>query len=155
MLVRTGDRILLEAPAKAEPAASVVTSDYYTQLPQIRLTGNPTDRPMQPETPTDVTLDGNDVARLVECAVRHPAANMRYGVLAAIWNHPDSFREIFRFGLQAPPGFPDIRKIVAEELDKGAPAPGLPGSSRAGSAVETLLPRMPLPGHLRDRKIDH
>ena len=67
MLVREGDRVYLEAPAKAEAAANVVTPDYYTQLPQIRLTGNSTGRPTQPETPTEVTLDGNDVAKLVEC----------------------------------------------------------------------------------------
>jgi hypothetical protein len=101
MLVREGDRTCLEAPANAEPADSVVTRDYYTQLPQIRLTDSSTDRPMQPETPTEVTLDGNDVAKLVKCAIRHPASNMRYAVLAAIWNHPDSFRRIFRFGLKA------------------------------------------------------
>ena len=64
----------------------VVTSDYYSQLPQIRLTGSPTDRPMQPETPTEVTLDGNDVAKLVECAsASYP--NIRY-VEAAIWITP-------------------------------------------------------------------
>ena len=79
MLVREGDRIYLEAPAKAESAANVVTPDYYTQLPQIRLTGDLTGRPTQPETPTEVTLDGNDVAKLVECALRHPSPNMRYG----------------------------------------------------------------------------
>ena len=89
MLVREGDRIYLEAPAKAEAAANVVTPDYYTQLPQIRLTVNSTGRPTQPETPTEVTLDGNDVANLVECAVRHPSPNLRYGVLAAIWNQPE------------------------------------------------------------------
>jgi hypothetical protein len=38
---------------------------------------------MEPETSTAVTLDGNDVAKPVECAVRHPAPNMRYAVLAA------------------------------------------------------------------------
>ena len=102
MLIRTGDRTYPEVPAKAEPADDVLTSDYYTQLPQIRLTGNSTGRPMQPETPTEVMLDGNDVANLVECAIRHPAANMRYAVLAAIWSHPNSFRQIFRFGLNAP-----------------------------------------------------
>ena len=53
MLVREGDRIYLEAPAKAEAAANVVTPDYYTQLPQIRLTGDSTGRPTQPETKTD------------------------------------------------------------------------------------------------------
>jgi hypothetical protein len=106
---------------------------------------------MQPETPIEVTLDGNDVATLVECAIRHPTPNMRYAVLAAIWNHPDSFRQILRFGLNAPPGSPEIRKIVAEEIDKGAPA-SEPGAERIKPAGETLLPRMPLPAHLRDRE---
>jgi hypothetical protein len=152
MLVRMGDRVCLEATAKAEPADNVVTSDYYTQLPQIRLTGNPTSLPTQPETHTEVTLDGNDVARLVECALRHPMPNMRLGVLAAIWNHPDSFREIFRFGLKAAPGFPEIRKIVAEELEGRASSPEFSGSGRVEPAAETLLPRMPLPAHLRDRE---
>jgi hypothetical protein len=151
MLVREGDRTRLEARAKAEPADSVVTSDYYTQLPQIRLTGNSTDGPMQRETPVEVMLDGNDVANLVECAIRHPAANMRSAVLAAIWSHPDSFRQIFQFGLTAPPGLPEIRKIVAEELDKRSTTLGPPASSSAKPAVEALLPRMPLPEHLRDR----
>ena len=146
MLVRRGEHTDLEAPAKAEPAASVVTPDYYTQLPQIRLTGDAAGRPTQPEPSTEVTLDGNDVAKLVECAIRHPAANMRYAVLAAIWNHPDSFRHIFRFGLDAPPGFPEIRQIVAEALDKAAPT-----SEPAASAGETLLPRMPLPAHLKGK----
>jgi hypothetical protein len=144
MLVRTGDRACPEARAKAEPADNVVTSDYNTQLPQIRLTGDSTGRPMQPETPTEVTLDGNDVANLVECAVRHPSPNMRYAVLAAIWNHPDSFRQIFRFGLEAPLGFP-------EELDKCSTTPDSPVSNRVKPAVETLLPRMHLPAHLRGR----
>ena len=152
MLVRTGDRTYPEVPAKAEPADDVLTSDYYTQLPQIRLSGNSTGRPIQPETPTEVMLDGNDVAKLVECAIRHPTANMRYAVLAAIWNHPDSFRQIFQFGLKAPPGYPEIRKIVAEELDKCSATPESPAATRAKPAVETLLPRMPLPAHLRDRE---
>ena len=150
MLVRRGDRSILEARAKAEPADSVITADYYTQLPQIRLTANPTSRERQPETPTDVTLDDTDVAKLVECALRHPSPNMRSVVLAAIWNHAESFRQIFRFGLNAPAGFPEIRKIVAEELDKGSPIPESPASDKP--AVETLLPRMPLPTHLRDRE---
>jgi len=146
MLVRRGEHTDLEAPAKAEPADSVVTPDYYTQLPQIRLTGDPADRAIQPEAPTEVMLDGNDVARLVECAIRHPAANMRYAVLAAIWSHPDSFREMLRFGLNAPPGFPEIRQIVAEALDKAAAT-----SEPAASAGDTLLPRMPLPAHLKGK----
>ena len=146
MLVRRGEHTDLEAPAKAEPADSVVTPDYYTQLPQIRLTGASADRATQPETPTEVTLDGNDVARLVECAIRHSAANMRYAVLAAIWSHPDSFREMLQFGLNAPPGFPEIRQIVAEALDKAAAT-----SEPAASAGDTLLPRMPLPAHLKGK----
>ena len=151
MLVREGDRICLEAPANAESAANVVTADYYTQRPHIRLTGNSTGRPTQRETPTEVTLDGNDVAKLVECALRHPSPNMQSGVLAAIWNHPDTFRRIFQFGLNAPLGFPEIRKIVAEELDKSSPKPEAPASNPVKPIVEALLPRMPLPAHLRDR----
>jgi hypothetical protein len=152
MLVRRGGRTDLEAPAKAEPAENVVTADYYTQLPQIRLTGDAPDRPVQPGSPIEVTLDGNDVAKLVECAIRHPAPNMRYAALAAIWNHPDSFRQIFQFGLKAPPGFPEIRTIVAAELDKCSHSSESPAANQAKPAVETLLPRMPLPAHLRDRE---
>jgi hypothetical protein len=138
MLVKRGEHTDLEARAKAEPADDVVTRDYYTQRPQIRLTGDPTG-PMQPE----ITLDGNDVAKLVECAIRHPTPNMRNAVLAAIWNHPDSFRQIFRFGLSAPPDLPEIRRIVAEELAKSSPKPK--------PAVDALLPRMPRPTHLTAR----
>ena len=78
--------------------------------------------------------------------------NMRNAVLATFWNHPDSFRQIFKFGLKAPPGFPEIRKIVAEELAKSAPKPEFPGPK---PATDTLLPRIPLPAHLRDRKSDN
>ena len=138
MRVKRGEHTDLEARAKAEPADDVLTRDYYTLRPQIRLTGDPTG-PMQPE----ITLDGNDVAKLVECAVRHPTPNMRYAVLAAIWNHPDSFRQIFRFGLSAPPDLPEIRRIVAEELAKS--------SQKPKPAVDALLPRMPRPTHLTAR----
>jgi hypothetical protein len=65
MQVKTGDRIYLDARTKAEPAESVVTIHYYTQLPQIRLTSDSTGRPTEPETSTAVTLDGNDIAELV------------------------------------------------------------------------------------------
>jgi hypothetical protein len=151
MLVREGDRICLEARAKAAAGDNVVTPDYYTQLPQIRLTGDATGRPLPPETSTDVMLDGNDVARLVECALCHPSPNMRYGVLAAIWNHPQSFRQIFRFGLDAPLGFPEIRQIVAEELGRCPAKPESAASNPVNPGGETLLPRMPLPAHLRNR----
>jgi hypothetical protein len=147
MLVRQGNRCIVEVRAKAEPADDVMTADYYTQLPQIRLTANPTSREKQPEVATDVTLDDTDVAKLVECALRHPNVNMRHVVLAAIWNHADSFRQIFRFGLDAPDGFPEIRKIVAEELGKYRFT-----ASNLVKPTETLLPRMPLPAHLRDGK---
>jgi hypothetical protein len=146
MLVRQGDRCILEVRAKAEPAVDVLTEDFYTQLPQIRLTANPNSRQRLPATPTNVTLDDTDVAMLVECAVRHPNPNMRSVVLAAIRNHADSFRQIFRFGLDAPEGFPEIRKIVAEELAKGPVAP----KSAVPNPGKPLLPQMPLPAHLRD-----
>jgi hypothetical protein len=147
MLVRRGEHTDLEARAKAEPTEDVLTRDYYTLRSQIRLTADSTG-PTQPEVPTEVTLDGNDVARLVECAIRHPTPNMRHAVLAAIWNHPDSFRQIFQFGLDAPAGFPEIRQIVAEALDKAAPTSEPAASEPAG---ETLLPRMPLPAHLKGK----
>jgi hypothetical protein len=152
MRVRTGDHTYPEVPAKAEPAEDVLTSDFYTLLPQIRLTDNSTGRPIQTERATEVMLDGNDVASLVECAIRHPAANMRYAVLAAIWSHPNSFDQIFQFGLRAPPGFPEIRKIVADQLDKCAVALTSPAPNRGKPEVETLLPRMPLPAHLQGRR---
>ena len=145
MQVKTGDRIYQEAQGQAEPADSVVTPDYYTQPPQIRLTGNSTGHRMEPEATAEVMLDGNDVARLVECAIRHPTPNMRHAVLAAIWNHPDSFRQILQFGLNAPAAFPEIRKIVAEELDRAAPA------SDSTASQWALLPRMPLPAQLKGK----
>src|SRR4051812_37225543 len=151
MLVRRGERSELDAPAKAEAADNVLTRDYYTQLPQIRLTGSPAAHAAKAEMPVDVTLDGNDVARLVECAVRHPAPNMRYAVLAAIWNHPDSFRQIFRFGLEAPDAFSDIRQIVSEELARRSAGREDPAASGGEQGGKTLLPRMPLPAHLKDR----
>jgi hypothetical protein len=106
---------------------------------------------MQPEAATEIILDGNDVARLVECALRHPQPNMRYGVLAAIWNHPDSFRQIFAFGLRAPEEFSEIRKLVAEELAKSGVALRDAAGEPSSSGTEPLLPRMPLPAHLKGR----
>jgi hypothetical protein len=147
MLVKRGEHTDLQARAKAEAADDVLTRDYYTLRAQIRLTADPSDQPIQPEMATEVMLDGNDVAALVECAIRHPTPNMRYTVLAAIWNHPDSFRQILEFGLDAPPAFLEIRKIVAEALVKRSSvreAPAPPGD-------KTLLPRLPLPPHLRPR----
>ena len=157
MRVRVDDRSYPDTPAIVEAGDDMLTRDYYTLLPQIRLTGESTGRLIQPEPRAEVTLDGNDVANLVECAIRHPAPNMRSAVLAAIRNHPDTFREIFRFGLTAPVGFPEIQRIVAEELDKCMPRLDSPASKGVGPTAETptaetLLPRMPLPAHLRGRK---
>jgi hypothetical protein len=152
MQVRQGDRIILDVRAKAEAADTVVTADYYTQLPQLRLSPNPTSRQACPDIPTDLTLDDTDVAKLVECALRHPVLHMRQAVMAAIWNHPDSFRQILQFGLTAPEAFPEIRRIVAEELAKRPAGPEAPGSARAPG--EPLLPRMPMPAHLRARKTE-
>jgi hypothetical protein len=76
---------------------------------------------------------------------------MRYAALAAIWNHAESFRQIFQFGLEAPAGFSETRKIVAEQLAKRSVTPEFPVSNAVKPAVEPLLPRMPLPAHLRDR----
>jgi hypothetical protein len=151
MQVKTRDHVLLSARAKAEPAESVLTRDYYAQLPQLRLTADIIANPAQPGTATEIILDGIDVGRLVECALRHPSPNMRYGVLAAIWNHPDSFRQIFAFGLKAPEEFSEIRKIVAEELRKSGGAPEGMAPDPSGQGAEPLLPRMPPPAHLKDR----
>lgn len=151
MQVKTRDQILLHAQAKAEPADNAITRDYYASLPQIRLTGAASANPAQPETAVEIVLDGNDIARLVECALRHPQPNMRYGVLAAIWNHADSFRQIFAFGLKAPDGFPEIGKIVAEELGKAARVSQDAAVETSNPGAEPLLPRMPLPAHLRGR----
>jgi len=152
MLVKEGDRTCLDVRAKVEPADPVLTRDFYSQLQQIRLTADAAFRPTQTGAPVDVTLDDLDVARLIECAIRHPHPNMRHAVLAAIWNHPDSFRQIFRFGINAPEAFPEIRQITAEELDKQAPARTASPSDEIKPAVEALLPRMPLPPHLRGRE---
>jgi hypothetical protein len=150
MQVKSRDQILLQAQAKAEPADNVITRDYYASLPQIRLTGVASGNPTHPNEAVEIILDGNDLARLVECALRHPQPNMRYGVLAAIWNHPDSFRQIFAFGLRAPEEFSEIRKIVAEELAKSAGArEGATAASNSGA--KPLLPLMPPPAHLRGR----
>jgi hypothetical protein len=151
MQVRTRDRILLHAQARAEPAENVITRDYYASLPQLRVTGLASGNPTHPETGTEIVLDGNDVARLIECALRHPQPNMRYGVLAAIWNHPDSFRQIFAFGLNAPEAFSDIRRIVAEELAKAGRAAQGATAEAAGPGAKPLLPRMPPPAHLKGR----
>jgi|SRR5271163_3821675 len=148
MLVRTGDHTHVEARARAEAAGDVVTRDYYTLRPQIRLTAEPTDRPTHSDTATEIILDGNDVAKLVECAIRHPSPNMWNMVQAAIWNHPETFRQIFEFGLDAPEAFQEIREIVAKALAQRAARSEAP----AGPGDKKLLPRMPLPAHLRDRR---
>lgn len=150
MRIKEGERTLLDARAKAEAADSMVTEDFYTQLAQLRLSPDPTSRQRYPRIPTDALLDEIDVGRLVECALRHPAANMRQAVVAAIRGHPASFREIFRFGLTAPAAFAEVRAIVAEELARRPTTPEAPEASAVGTSRKPLLPRMPLPAHLQN-----
>jgi hypothetical protein len=146
MLVKDGDCIYLDADAQAEPADALVYRDYYTISAQIRLSAGPSDGMTGANPTTEVVLTDSDVARLVDCALRHPELNMRQAVTMAIRNHPDAFREVFRLGLN-PSGAEAIARIAAEELGKVAlvPAP----SGKQGS--DTLLPRVPMPKHLRDR----
>src|SRR5215471_2879680 len=147
MQVRAGDRTIFEARTAAEAVADVVTHDYYSQLALIRLSQDETDLRAHSENSVEVVLDGADVARLVECAVRHPNFNMRNAVAAAIWNHPEMFRQIFEFGLNAPEAFREIREVVADALAKRGPPLEVP----AAGGEKALLPRMPLPAHLKDR----
>ena len=147
MLVKKGDSTLVEARANAEPTADVITADYYALVPQIRLSVDASGRYLHTDTSTEVIVDSTDVARLVECALKHPSRNMRSVVLAAIWNDPGTFREILRFGLNAPEAFSELRKVVAEELSKHSADPA-DADKPAGAA---LLPSMPVPPHLKDR----
>ena len=147
MRVKDGERVYLDADAKAEPADALVYRDYYSISAQIRLTAGPSDGMTGVIPTTEVVLSDSDVARVVECALRHPERNMRQAVTMAIRNHAETFREIFRLGL-APSGTDEIASVAGEELRKAGlgPAPsGKPGG-------DTLLPRMPLPAHLRERK---
>ncbi|HEX3884886.1 MAG TPA: hypothetical protein VHW66_19690 [Stellaceae bacterium] len=147
MIVKDGDRVYLDADAKAEPADALVYRDYYTISAQLRLTAGPSDGMTGAQPTTEVVLTDSDVARLVDCALRHPERNMRQAVSMAIRNHPDTFREIFRLGLD-PSGTDEIAKIAAEELGKAGFVPvGAPSDPG-----KTLLPRVPRPAHLRGRK---
>jgi len=145
VIVKDGERIHLDADAQAEPADALVYRDYYTISAQIRLSAMPSDGMTGAKPTTEVVLTDSDVARLVDCALRHSERNMRQAVTMAIRNHPDTFREIFRLGLSS--GADEIGKIAAEELGKAGlgPIAGKPGG-------DTLLPRVPLPEHLRGRK---
>ena len=148
MQVKTCDRIYQAAPAQAEPADSVVTADFYTQLPQIRMTGTSTGHRMEPETTAEVMLDGDDVAKLVECAIRHPAMNMRYAVLAAIWNHPDSSGVFFssvlkhpslslKYGRSLPKSLPNARLRLDLSLGRGQAGPRDATASDAAAGAST------------------
>lgn len=148
MQVKDGGRVVFDADAQAEPADALVYRDYYSISAQIRLTALPDDG-MTGATPTaEVILSDSDVARVVECALRHPERNMRQAVSTAVWRHLETFRELFRLGLNPPAGFDAIAKIAAEELGKAGIAPAPVG--KAGG--DTLLPRVPMPEHLRGRK---
>ena len=146
MRVIEGGNTIVDVRVKAEVADDRITEDYYASLPQIRLNPDPNNRQKAPATPTEVILDDGDVATIVAFAIRHPRPNMRQAVLAAIRNHPDSFREIFQFGLEAPETFGEIRAIVAAALDKQRPMP------QTATVATPLLPKMPLPAHLKNRE---
>ena len=151
MQVKSGERTLLDAAARVEPTEDLLFHDYYTRTPRVRLIDDAVGQETPAEPTTEILLDGPDVAKLIECAVRHPSLNMRQCVLTAIWNHPESFRAILRFGLGASEAFAEIRKIVAEELQRHAAAKDATSGS-VKPAGEALLPRMPLPAHLRHRQ---
>ena len=72
--------------------------------------------------------------------------------VAAIWNRPETFRQIVQFGLEAPLAFSEIREIVAEELGKCSATSRSQAPNSVELAGKTLLPRMRLPAHLRDRE---
>ncbi|MGE5269925.1 MAG: hypothetical protein ACM3JG_09685 [Thiohalocapsa sp.] len=146
MQVKTQGRLAFDGPATAEAIEDLLFHDYYSRTPRLRLSGGDDD-PAPAATGTEIILDHNDVASTIECALEHPSVNMRQAVLGPIWRHPETFRAIFRFGLEAPDAFPDIRKIVAEEL-----ALRRPGNIEPAPATErrpTLLPQVPLPAHVR------
>jgi hypothetical protein len=50
-----------------------VTTDYYTQLPQIRL-GDFTGRSVQPETTAEVMLDGDGKRRSKNPSLKRPVS---------------------------------------------------------------------------------
>jgi hypothetical protein len=141
MQLKTAGRLGVDGPAAAEPIEDLLYHDYYSQTPRIRMAGADSSEPA-----TEIILDHNDMLQLVACAIRHPSLNMRQSVLTAIWNDPGTFREIFRFGLGAPEAYADIRKVVAEELGQR------PAADPAKPADKTLLPKLPLPPHLRREK---
>ena len=148
MRIKDGDRVYLDADAQAEPADSLVYRDYYSISAQIRLSAGPDDG-MTGRTPTtEVILSDSDVARVVECALRHRELNMRQAVTMTIRNHPETFREVFRLGLDPPAGLDAVARIAAEELAKA----GLAAAPAGRPGDDTLLPRVPRPPHLRKRK---
>jgi hypothetical protein len=121
MQVKTRDQILLNAQAKAEPAEDVITRDYYAQLPQIRLSGG---------------------------ASANPAAVWRAG------GHLEPFGLVpadLRVRAQRAGG------VFGSPEDRGggtwqsSPASEDAASERSGPGAKPLLPRMPLPAHLRGR----
>jgi hypothetical protein len=148
MRVSHRQQTFVDARSNAEPTDDVVTPDYYALLPQIRLSVDASGRYERADTATEVILDDTDVARLVACAIRHPNRSMRQVVLAAIWNDPQTFREIFEFGLGAPPAFAEIGKIVAAALARHSADAAAPGARDNN----VLLPPMPRPAHLKNRR---
>ena len=97
-------------------------------------------------------LDGDDVSKLVECAVRHPAPNKRSAVLRRSGTTRKRFGRLFSSVSKHPSAFSEIREAVAEELGNHSAPPRSRAPGAVKRAVEPLLPRMPLPAHPRDRE---
>ena len=128
----------------------VLTRDYYAQLSQIRLTPN-FSAGQAPEPGTEIILDDSDVGHLV--ASRAAASLAPYAPIIRpgrdLRTSPGSVpRRSLRFGLAAPPAFEEIRKIVAEELKT------VSTTTPSEPATAPLLPRMPVPAHLRKPPAD-
>jgi hypothetical protein len=77
--------------------------------------------------------------------MRYQAFCPEYAICCA-----DSY--LFQFGLEAPLAFSEIREIVAEELGKCSATSRSQAPNSVELAGKTLLPRMRLPAHLRDRE---
>jgi hypothetical protein len=86
----------------------------------------------------------NDCCVAVSVLQRHGAINVRL-TPTRVSTSPPSFRQSFRFGLEASRAFSEVHEVVAEELGRHSAASWSHASNATKPACETLLPRMPLP----------
>jgi hypothetical protein len=102
------------------------------------------------------SIDSSKARRQRHCQagrMRNQASCTEYAI-CGVGGNLESRRLVsadFPVRFEAPAVFSETRKIVAEELAKRSVTPELPVSNAVKPAVEPLLPRMPLPAHLRDR----